>query len=71
MMYLRDLVWLVISYFGFLRRSEAVALNVSDLTIKVDDPAYVGLFLRRSKTDPLARSAYRQRDTGSIGMAFS
>ena len=55
MMYLRDLVWVVVSYFGFLRRSEAVALNVSDLTFKVDNPAHVGLFLHRSKADPLGR----------------
>ena len=57
-MYLRDLVWLVLSYFGFLRRSEAVALNVQDVTINTGNPAspaYVGLFLRRSKTDPLGR----------------
>lgn len=55
LMHLRDLIWVVLSYFGFLRRSEAVALNVVDITLVLATPSHIQVFLRRSKTDPLGR----------------
>lgn len=51
-LYLRDECWALLGFFGMLRRSELVALNMQDVTIgHTQGHTYVELIIRRSKTD--------------------
>jgi hypothetical protein len=53
---IRDLVWLLVSFFGFLRRSEAAALRLSDLEFDTThSPPAVKVRVRKSKTDAMQR----------------
>lgn len=56
LLHLRDLTWLLISFFGFLRRSEAAALLLSDIMFDTSHtPPAVIVRVRKSKTDALQR----------------
>jgi integrase len=50
--YVRDAAWLVLGYYGMLRRSELIALRVGDITFGCAPTPYVRLHIARSKTDP-------------------
>lgn len=53
-MYTRDKAWLLLGYFGMLRRSEIIALQVGDITFpRTQGPKapYLELNIRSSKTD--------------------
>jgi hypothetical protein len=56
--FLRDQAFMLLSYYGFLRRSEALALRVGDVTIRrtlEHVRLYLHLGIRKSKTDVTAR----------------
>lgn len=56
LLHLRDFAWLLISFFGFLRRSEAAALLLSDIRFDtIHNPPAVVVHIRKSKTDALSR----------------
>ena len=56
-LYTRDRAWLALGFFGLLRRSEIIALKLSDLTF-IDAPkAHLLLKIRRSKTDKRGEGA--------------
>ena len=57
LLYLRDLTWLMLSFCGFLRRTEAINLNLEDVLCH-NSPPHLTIFLRRSKTDVLGRGMY-------------
>jgi integrase len=51
-LYLRDLTWLLLGYFGMMRRSELIALQMQDLSIgTINGQGYIEVTIRRSKTD--------------------
>ena len=59
LVYLRDEIAFLMGFDGLLRRSEIVALKLSDVTC-VDESeagAYIKLCIRKSKTDQQARGA--------------
>jgi integrase len=49
----RDQAFLVLSYFGFLRRSETLALRLGDISVRrtPEGRLYLHLLIRKSKTD--------------------
>ena len=57
---LRDLVWIVLSFYALLRRSEATALSIEDIAIvsplsaDAGDP-HLSVFIKKSKTDRNAK----------------
>lgn len=54
----RDVAWLVLGFFGFLRRSELIALRMKDVSLTgTNDAAHISLFIRRSKTDQVSAGA--------------
>ena len=53
-LYTRDYAWMVLGYFGFLRRSELIELTMQDVQFQHD---YVMLHIRKSKTDRLGKGA--------------
>jgi integrase len=53
-LYLRDLTWIVLGYFGMFRRSELIALQLRDV---VQGNRYVELTVRFSKTDRCGQGA--------------
>ena len=55
--YVRDTAWLVLGFYGMLRRSELIALRVGDVTFGSAPAPYVKLHIARSKTDPRGRGA--------------
>jgi integrase len=50
-LYLRDWNWLALGYFGMFRRSELVALKLSDVTIHTTPTPHITLRIRKSKAD--------------------
>lgn len=58
-LYLRDICWILLGYFGMLRRSEIIALQMQDVHVgqHMNKP-YIELTIQRSKTD--------QRGAGAI-----
>lgn len=52
-LYERDTAWLILGFFGMLRRSEIIALNLEDISFryKRGKPSHVEVQIRRSKTD--------------------
>jgi integrase len=52
-LYLRDQAFLVLLYFGFLRRSETLALRLGDISVRrtPEGRLYLHLLIRKSKTD--------------------
>jgi integrase len=50
----RDAAWLVVGFFGFLRRSELIALRISDVAVT---PSHITITIRRSKTDQVGAGA--------------
>lgn len=54
----RDMAWLVLGFFGFLRRSELVALRMKDVSLSgTSGQPYISMLVRRSKTDPAGAGA--------------
>ena len=54
----RDICWLILGYFGLLRRSELVVLKLSDVTVTgTGSRQHIRLKLRRSKTDAKGEGA--------------
>jgi integrase len=56
----RDAAWLLLGYFGMLRRSEIIALSMEDiafLTTRNGTPPHLELTIRRSKTDRRGKGA--------------
>jgi len=53
-LFTRDAAWLVMGFFGLLRRSELIALRLSDVVTKKD---HVVVHIRRSKTDQEGKGA--------------
>lgn len=52
MLHLRDLTWLVLGYFGMLRRSEIIAFKIQDVKVSTaGGQSSVELTIRKSKTD--------------------
>lgn len=58
-LYLRDTTWLVMGYFGMLRRSEIIGIRMKDITFitKSGAPSHVDVFIHRSKTDRVGHGA--------------
>ncbi len=57
-LYLRDICWLLIGYFGMLRRSEIIALKLRDVVVgRAAGKPYVELTIRKSKTDQKGEGA--------------
>ena len=50
----RDAAWLVVGFFGSLRRSELSALRISDVAVT---PSHITITIRRSKTDQVGAGA--------------
>ena len=50
----RDAAWLVVGFFGSLRRSELIALRISDVAVT---PSHITITIRRSKTDQVGAGA--------------
>lgn len=59
MIYCRDEFAFILGFYGLLRRSEIIALKISDITIVDSSEAgtYVKVRIRRSKTDQAGRGA--------------
>ncbi len=55
--YVRDAAWLVLGFFGMLRRSELIALRVGDLAYKPGPTPHLVVHIARSKTDQVGRGA--------------
>jgi hypothetical protein len=56
----RDATWLLLGFFGMLRRSELVALRLSDVELRparTGSSAHICLFIRSSKTDQKGEGA--------------
>lgn len=51
-LFLRDMAWLVLGFFGFLRRSELISLQMQDVTFgSMSHLGYIKVRIRKSKTD--------------------
>ena len=56
--YLRDICWVLIGFYGLLRRSENIALQLQDVTVGGSGSAtFVELHIRKSKTDKRGEGA--------------
>jgi hypothetical protein len=65
--YHRDIAWLVLGFFGFLRRSELIALRMKDVSLTgTSGTPYISLLIRKSKTDPRGAGA-QVIIAGSVG----
>lgn len=54
----RDVAWLVLGFFGFLRRSELIALRMQDVSLSgTSGTPFISLLIRRSKTDAVGAGA--------------
>lgn len=53
LLYLRDICWVLLGFFGMLRRSEIIALQMQDIEVgtAANGQAYVEMRIRRSKND--------------------
>lgn len=50
--YLRDICWVLVGFYGLLRRSEIIALQLQDVTVNASSSTpYVEVRIRKSKTD--------------------
>lgn len=58
--YLRDQVAFLLGYYGLLRRSEIIALQVADVQIKTlpNQAQYIEITIRKSKTDQRGQGAH-------------
>jgi integrase len=56
-LYLRNQAYLLLSFFGFLRRSEALALKLKDLSVRrtTQGKLYLHVLIRKSKTDVFSK----------------
>lgn len=50
-LHIRDAAWLVLGFFGLLRRSELVALCVQDLSLHSGPQPHISVLIRHSKAD--------------------
>ena len=51
-LHVRDLVWVLLGFYGMLRRSELIALTMDDIQVGSEDGrSFVEMTIRRSKTD--------------------
>lgn len=50
-LHVRDAAWLVLGFFGLLRRSELVALSVQDLSLHAEPQPHISVLIRHSKAD--------------------
>ncbi|NBK22642.1 MAG: hypothetical protein EOM68_11500 [Spirochaetia bacterium] len=53
----RDIAWVLIGFFGLLRRSELIALNMQDIHLVPGPEAHIALSIRKSKTDQVGAGA--------------
>lgn len=57
-LYFRDSCWLVLGFFGMLRRSELIALKMTDVTLPgIGATRHIMLRIRKSKTDKRSAGA--------------
>jgi hypothetical protein len=56
-LYTRDAAWLVLGFFGMLRRSELIALQMRHITVGTHPAPHVNVHIARSKTDTTGRGA--------------
>jgi integrase len=57
-LHLRDWVAVALGFFGLLRRSELIALQLRDITVNsVSTPPHIAVHIRRSKADQLGAGA--------------
>jgi hypothetical protein len=57
-LHLRDLTWILLGFYGMMRRSELIALRIEDVTVgKQNGVDYVELNIRKSKTDQRGQGA--------------
>jgi integrase len=50
-LFTRDTLWLLLGFYGFLRRSEIIGLKMEDVVIKTHPKPHIALRIRKSKTD--------------------
>lgn len=50
--HMRDQAWLVLGFFGMMRRSEILALRVGDISYSPSPAPHLSVRIARSKTDP-------------------
>lgn len=55
--YMRDAAWLVLGFYGMLRRSELLALRVGDIAFKPGPTPHLIVHIARSKTDQVGKGA--------------
>jgi len=58
-LYIRDQAWLMLGYFGMLRRSELIALTMGDIQVRRSRtvPTHIEIHIPRSKTDRIGQGA--------------
>lgn len=57
-LHLRDLVWILLGFYGMLRRSELIALRMEDIQMGEEGgQSYIELTIRKSKTDQRGQGA--------------
>lgn len=56
-LYIRDWAIFALGFYGFLRRSELIALNVGDVSFVEGSSPYIDLRIRKSKTDQAGAGA--------------
>lgn len=56
-LYERDAAWIVIGFFGLLRRKEIISLKLSDVVLAEGSEGHVAVRIRRSKNDQTGKGA--------------
>ena len=55
--YTRDAAWVVLGFFGMLRRSEIITLRISDVSYSPNPSPHIKVHISRSKTDQVGTGA--------------
>jgi len=56
-LFTRDIAWILIGFFGLLRRSELINLSMQDITLHSGPSAHIAVNIRKSKTDKTQQGA--------------
>jgi integrase len=75
-LYIRDAAWLVLGFFGFLRRAEIISIRIGDISFHDAPSPHLKVTFARSKTDQVGRGAVvvlaaRSKDGIDIGARVS
>jgi integrase len=71
-LYTRDAAWLVLGFFGMLRRSEIIALNTGSISFHKVPTPHLRVHIARSKTDQAGRGAtILLQDTAAGGVEIT